>query len=490
MAEKFQQYERFAGPNNDIKRPDYVEIPPALEREMPIRVAVIAEGAVTPIGNTAEETWKNYKAGMSGIVQNLYPPYTDRPTKEQREAGIVPQIEATTAGTIKNFDPIELIANRGLLPRKEVVFRLDPYAQYSLVASFEALSKVVDEDGRRLLIPRLNPDGTLDKNRQWTINEELVDLLYITASIASGFGGGDVSAEVMALLMDGKVPDGDHMQRSLLDRAVTPVTQMARILGGAQGHVAACASTGKAWLTGMYKISVGDADVAVVGGTEGVLGTPIATAEFDTQGALDSGEDPLQVSRALHKIRGGFTIAGGCVVHVIANPEWARKHGIRILYEIVGYGDTSGAGDNTAPNGPAQEMAMRIARRRAERQGRIEGKVINSGHYTGTELGDHSEVLHTQNVLEDLQDRSTIVATKRLVGHMLGAAGGMSQLIAGKAIQEGIAPGTPFTGEKMDELYGWDVPEETRPEPDITDAVVNQFGFGDANVTLWSRRVR
>ena len=294
----------------------------------------------------------------------------------------------------------------------------------------------------------------------------------------------------MELLREGKIPSGDHMMRSLVDRAASSVTQAFGINGGAEGQVAACASSGKATLNQLRKIAMGEIDLGLIIGTEGVLGKPIASAEFDSLGALHAGQDPRKVSRSLHKIRHGFTMAEGAVALVVADINWARRRGIPILYEIVGYGETSGAGDNVAPNGIAQEQVMRMARRRAERNGPIEGKMINSGHYTGTPRGDDSEVLHMQNVLEDKQNETVLFASKRLSGHMLGAAGNLSQFLAGKAIQEGVVPGTPFDGEKMDELYGWDVPEETRPEQELTDAITNQFGFGDANVTLWSRKTR
>lgn len=479
--------QRFAGPNNDIPRPQPAEIPPQLEREMPARIAVLAEGAITPLGNSVDETWENYKAGRTGIEVKEYHPYTD-PTYDQQGREQRAQIRAITAGTIKGFDPRKALIETGVLPSKEVRFRLDPFAHYALAASFEALSKVRTHDGTPLLVPRLRSDGTPDSDKQWTINKELIDPVHTTAIIGSGFGGGDVSAEVLEDLKKGNFGSGDHILRALLDRAASSVTQAFGIKGGSEGDVGACASSGKAMLTGMYKIMVGDVELAVVGGTEGILNKPIASAMFDTLDALDRGRDPSTVSRALHKDRNGFTIAEGAVVFVVANPDWARKHGIPILYEIVGYGDTSDAEDNTRPNGIGEEQAMRMARRKAERSGPIEGKVINSGHYTATPLGDGIEVLHTQNVLEDLQDRTKIIATKRLGGHLLGAAGGLSQLIAGKAVQEGVVPGTPMAGEVLDEAYGWDVPQETHADDDVTDAMTNQFGFGGANVTLWSRR--
>lgn len=256
-------------------------------------------------------------------------------------------------------------------------------------------------------------------------------------------------------------------------------------------------------LNAMLRIAWGWSEVSIVIGAEGLEApmiwpdgrledNPITPSEFDCFGALDRdrGLDPTKVSRSLHKLRRGFTIAEGAVALVIADPDWARLHGIPILYEIIGAGEISGGGHNTEPNGPAQERAMRFARRRAEMWGQLMGKIFNSGHYTGTPAGEPSELLHTQNVLDDMREKAIIYATKRLAGHMLGAAGNLSQLVAGWVLQTGKVPGMVFDGEMMDELYGWNVPLETYYDPDVYYALVNQFGFGDANVSLMSRRIR
>lgn len=478
---------RFAGPNGDIPRPDPVDIPPALDRELPIRIAVLAEGAITPLGNCADETWKNYLAMRTGIERNFYHPYHQAKFDKEGKEVTPPQIRATTAGTIRDFDPKVALVDKGIMPFSEVMNKMDPYATYALVAAFEALFKVKTEDGIDLLVPRLRVDGSRERNRQWIINNKLVHPLHFPTFVGTGFGGGDVSAEVSQLLKDELTP-ADHMMRSLADRAASVYTQASGSNGGAEADTAACASSGKALLNAMLRILGGFSEVAMVIGTEGILSKPIATAMFDAYDALDKGEDPLKVSRSLHRERRGFTIAEGALAFIISDYDWARRNRIPILYEIVGFGDTSGGGHNTNPNTVAQELAMRFARRRAERRGPIEGKIINSGHYTGTPAGDSSEILGTQNVLEDKQDRTIIFASKRPVGHMLGAAGHLSQFVAGRALQEGVVPGMIFDGEIMDEAYGWDIPRETRPESELTDAVVNQFGFGDANVSIWLRK--
>lgn len=483
-----ERLKRFGGPNNDILQPDPVDIPPPLPREIPIRVAVLAEGAITPLGNSADETWEGYKAGRTGITEHFYPPYTDPTLDDQGNEIAVAQIRAVTAGTIKNFNPLERLVDTGFMPRKEVKFKLERYALYALAASYEALSKVRTREGVGLLIPRIDAEGKKDLSHQWIINRDLVHPLYFSTFVGTGFGGGDTCAEVLELLKIGRIPD-DHMMRSLADRAGSSITQAIGANGGAEANTAACASFGKAEEDLIYRIISGASEVGLAIGTEGVLGKPIASAMFDALETLDRGKDPLKVSRSLHQIRCGFTIGEGAVAFVLADPDWARRHGIPILYEIVGVGDTSGAGGNTDPNRIAQEQAMRFARRRAEIHGPIKGKVINSGHYTGTYAGEISEISATGNVLDDVKEKTIIHASKRLAGHILGGAGGLSQFNAGRALQEGTAPGTPFDGEVMDEAYGWDIPKETRSEPDLTDAVVNQFGFGDANVSFWLRKV-
>ncbi len=495
--------EKLGGPNHDIPRPQPVGIPPELQREIKFRVAVISEGAITPIGNSADETWDNLLAMKTGFELKPYHPYTE-PTMIEQDGKLVeadPQIRAITAGTVKDFDSIKALVKTGVMPMKEVKFKMGGYSSFALAAVYEALSKIKASNGEPFLVPRLKEDGTLNKERQWIVNRRLVDPLYVSTFVGTGFGGGAVSAEVLALLKAGLIPSGDHMMRSLSDRAASLITQAFGINGGAEADTAACASSGKATLNGMFRIGMGLSEVVIDVGTESLETpiiwddktrppeeNPITAAEFDAFDALDRGRDPREVSLSLHKDRRGFVPAEGAIAKVMCDPAWARLHGIPILYEIVGFGDTSGAGHNTDPNTEAQEWAMKFGRRRAEHNGPVKGNVFVSGHLTATWFGERSEVFAIQNSLDDLQDRTTIYGSKRMVGHLLGAAGKMSQLAAGRVIRTGIVPGMPFVGEMLDEVYGWNVPKETYYDEDVTDALVNQFGFGDANVSLWLRR--
>lgn len=484
--------ERFAGPNNDIPRPPCAQIPPMLDREMPICIAVIAEEALLPNGNTADEVWEAFKAGRSGIVEHRYSPFTEPPVDKEtgKPFDLPPQIRAITAGTIKNWNAVEALA--GILPSGEVRNKMDPYARYAVYTGVGAARKVVTHSGIQLVIPRIGLDGQIDTNYPLAINPDLVNPSHVGIYVGCGFGGGDVSAEVMERLRNGKIPSGDHMMRELIDRASSQTAKALDIRGGAEGDVGACASSGKAGVNAIHSIMVGDIDVALWTGTEGILNKPIGSASFDTIDAIDRGSDPARVSLSFHKKRRGFVIADGAVTLVLANPDWARKHGIRVLYEIVGYGNTSDAGDDTNPNGIDGERALRFSRRKAERNGPIAGLVFESGHYTGTPAGDNVELLHTGNAYEDLGQLRRVIhgAPKRLTGHPMGAAGLEAQFLAGKAIQEGVAWGTPRVGELMDEAYGYDIPQETRSEPDLTDGVSKTFGFGGSNVAFNSRRVR
>lgn len=463
-----------------------------LDRERPINIAVLAEGAITPLGNSADETWENFKAMKSGIVEHRYPPYTE-PGSDERGRLIEPQIRAVTAGTIKNFDPIKALVETGFVPRTEVRDRLGSYAHYALAASFEALSKVKTADGKNLLILRPGIDDTMKKiERQrvynWMLNPDLIHPLHFDTVVGTGFGGGQKAAEVWEKLKAGNIPDED-MLRSISDRASSANTQAYRGHGGTKAVTAACASSGAAELDAIRNIMLGWSQVALVVGTEGVLDKPIASAMFDALGTLDPGTDPSKVSRSLHRERNGFTMAEGAVAFVIADYDWAVQNKIPVLYRIIGAGETSGAEHNTDPNSIAQEQTLIMARRRAEKwHGPVEGKVLDSGHYTGTPKGEVSEVRATQSALIDLKDRLIMYASKRLTGHTLGAAGGVSQFVAGRALQEGIVPGMLFDGAAMDEANGWYIPRETHPEPELTDAVVKQFGFGDANVIVWLRK--
>lgn len=543
--------ERFTGPNHDIPFPNYAHIPQRLERDMPVRIAVLAEEALTPIGNTADETWEALKAGRSGIVEKRYPPFTeprfpipdemlkemvkenpifqrlveitgDSPAVRNYMLGeieledpelaeelvkrfpkpeMAPQLRSIAAGTVKNFNPREAFKfrfdgdeiDRTYVPLPEIFNKMDPFAQYALYTGVGAARKVKTTDGRYLLVPRIGPDGQIDRKYPLTINRDLVHPSHAGVYEGCGFGGGDISAVVWERMSRyGLIPTADHMMHELIERGASQVGKAVDAKGGGEGDVGACASAGKAGVNAIHSIQVGDIEVAIWVSTEAVLERPIAAASFDAMSALDQGTDINAVSLSLHKVRRGFVMAEGAVAFVLADPDWARRHGIPILYEIIGYGNTSDAWDDTKPNGEDGERALRFSRRKAELQGAIEGKVFDSGHYTGTPEGDAKEHMHTINAYEDLRNKGRLIhgATKRMVGHMLGAAGAIAQLASGRGLMEGIAWGTPRAGELMDEAYGSDIPAETRYEPDLTDGVSKTFGFGGHNVAFNSRRVR
>lgn len=480
-----------------LERPlPITDLPAPLPREIPIDIAVIATGAITPLGNTMLETMQSYYDGRTGIVVKHYPPFNIG------ENGRDPVVNVTTFGMVKGWDYRELV---GIMPYVEVNKKMSPFARYALGAAHQAMSSIQTLDGQKLIVPRLNLDGSLNKTRQWTLNKSLINPLYASVFVGTGEGGAAVSAEALQILLLGQVPTGDYMFRTLNDRGASIITQAYEMLGGAEADTAACASSGKAMLNAIYKIAMGHAEIALVVGAEGleekmdyeigknnhfITENPITAAEFDALTAVDRGTDPLKVSRAFHKIRNGFTISEGATALLLADPNWAEANNIPILYRIVGAWTTSGAGSNTEPNTAAQEIAMRMARRQAEKIGPIEGKVFNSGHYTGTPVGEPSEVYATQNAFADLQQRLLFFATKRLAGHGLGMAGNLSAAVAGEVLRTGIVPGMVFAGEIMDELAGWNVPIETYQDNEVTDAFVSQFGFGDANVAIALRRAR
>lgn len=111
-----------------------IELPPMLERELPINIAVLSEGAMTPLGNSADETWEGFKAMRSGITEHRYPPFTE-PSLDRQGRPREPQIGAVTAGTIKNFDPIKTLVETGFIPRGEARNRLNPFSLYGLAAA-------------------------------------------------------------------------------------------------------------------------------------------------------------------------------------------------------------------------------------------------------------------------------------------------------------------------------------------------------------------
>ncbi|MGK0298721.1 MAG: 3-oxoacyl-[acyl-carrier-protein] synthase II [Gammaproteobacteria bacterium] len=403
------------------------------------RVVVTGLGAITPLGNTVHETWSNILAGKSGIAHITHFDTTDFPVR--------------IGGSIRNFDAEDYI------PKKDIK-KMDPFIHYGMAAGIQAFEdcglQVTEENARR-----------------------------IGVAIGSGIGG-----------LPG-IEKGTHMLINGGPRKVSPFYVPSNIINMISGHlsirlgvkgpnyaiVTAC-STGTHNIGDASRlIEYGDADVMIAGGAE-MATSPTGLAGFANAKALSSrNEDPEQASRPWDKDRDGFVLSDGAGVVVLEEYEHARKRGANIYGEIIGYGLS---GDSYHMTAPSEDGGGAIASMtNAIRNAQIDASKVDyvNAHGTSTLAGDIVECHAIKKVFGESASTVKISSTKSMIGHLLGAAGGIEAIFCLLAIRDGVAPPTinlddPDVGCDLDFI-----PHIAR-EMDINVALSNSFGFGGTNGTL------
>jgi 3-oxoacyl-[acyl-carrier-protein] synthase II len=235
-------------------------------------------------------------------------------------------------------------------------------------------------------------------------------------------------------------------------------------------------------------IEYGDADVMIAGGAE-MCTCPLGVSGFSAARALSSRNDePERASRPWDRDRDGFVIGEGAGVMVLEEHEYARARGARIYAELVGYGMSGDAFHMTAPT-ESGEGAARCMNNALRNAGLSVDRVdyINA-HGTSTPLGDLAETRAVKTVFGAHAYRLAMSSTKSMIGHGLGAAGGMEAIFCALAIRDQVAPPTinlENPGEDCDLDY---VPNTAR-EMRIDVAMSNSFGFGGTNGAVILRRM-
>jgi len=403
------------------------------------RVVITGLGAVTPLGNTAAESWANAVAGKSGI-------------------GPITRIDASAmasriAGEIKNFDPLQFID-------KKEVRRQDKFTVYALAASQMAMD-----------------DAAL------TLGPDIAERVGVI--IGSAIGGA-ATFEEEAVLLHTSGP-----------RKISPFSVPAILANLASGHVSmrfgakgpincavtACASRTSA-LGDAYKIiAYGDADAMIAGGVEAAI-TPLSVGGFCAMRALSlRNDEPEKASRPFDKGRDGFVIAEGSGVVILEELSFALNRGAKIYAEIVGYGCTSDAYHLAAPP-PGHEGAGRCMKVAIKDAGLQPSDIdyINA-HGTSTPLNDLYEAQAIKALFGEHAKKLLISSTKSMTGHMLGGTGAVEAIFTVKALQEGIIPPTVNLNNPDEECDLDFVPNVSRRQ-DISTALSNSFGFGGVNAVL------
>ena len=402
------------------------------------RVVVTGLGAITPVGNDVASFWQGLKDKKVGIAPITYFDTTD--------------YKAKLAGEVKDFDPKKYMDPKAAR-------RMEPFSQYAVAAAGEAIAQ-----------------AGLDMEKE--------DPFRVGTSIGSGIG----SLQAMEREHKKMLEKGPNRVNPLLvpmmisNMAVGNVAMHYGLKGKSINVVTACATGTNSIGEAFRSIQYGEADVMVAGGTESAI-TPLGMAGFAALTALSTNDDPETASRPFDKDRDGFVMGEGAGIVVLESLEHAQKRGAKILAEVVGYGGSNDAFHITSPaeDGSGAAYAMEMALKDA---GIAPEKIdyINA-HGTSTHHNDLFETMAVKKALGDHAYKVKINSTKSMIGHLLGAAGGVEFIACVKSIEDGFVHATAGLKEAgegcdLDYTMGEGVPM------DIHSALTNSLGFGGVNASL------
>jgi len=410
------------------------------------RIVITGLGVVTSLGLDVDEYFDNLVKGKSGIsfleIEDLD---EDSPSK--------------IGGQVKNFNPEDFLD-------RKIVRRTDRYTHFAVYAS----QKAIDDSG-------LNSCPSLDKEKVGVI-------------IASGIGGGlQFSSNAVTFSQHGRRKvNPNFISMVISDTASAYVSILNGYRGPNYTTVSACASGNHAIVASIMHILLGDADVMIAGGSEGSL-NGLSIAGFTQLDALSKNDNPEKASRPFDKKRDGFVIAEGCGILVLETLDHALRRGAKIYAEIVGYGVSGDAYHHVAPcpDGSGAAIAMKNAIKMAGISPN-DVQLINA-HGTSTPLGDKSEVVAIKTVFGDHAYKLKVNSTKSMIGHTLGAAGGVEAVAVAKMLETGKIHPT-VNQEEPDPECDLDFVPNKFVELDVEYALSNSFGFGGHNASVLFRKWR
>lgn len=407
------------------------------------RVVITGMGIVSPVGLTLDENWKNITNGVSGIEKiELFDP-----------SGYPCQV----AGQVKGFDPSNYMASKDAR-------RMDRFIQLGMAASLDAFK-----------------DSGLEVTQE---NAERMGA-YIGAGI-----GGISSIEKATLTLEQKgvrKVSPFFVPSSIINMISGNLSISLGLRGPNLSMVTACTSATHAIGEAGRLIEYGDADVMIAGGAEASI-SPTAIAGFGNARALSSRDvDPAQASCPWDQDRDGFVMGEGAGILVLEEYEHAKARGAKIYAELAGFGMSGDAHHMTSPS-PGGEGAARCMVN-AMRNASINPEDVQhlNAHGTSTPLGDAAETNATKMAFSDHAYNVAVSSTKSMVGHLLGAAGGVEAVYTVMALHTQIAPPT-INLHKPSEDCDLDYVPNTAREMNIEYALTNSFGFGGTNGTLALKR--
>lgn len=402
------------------------------------RVVVTGLGAVTPVGNTVEEFWSSVREGKVGIG-----PITKFDTSEYK---------VKLAAEVKGFSAKERMDFKAAK-------RMEPFAQYAVAAAKEAFE-----------------DAKIDMSQENPYRAGVI--------VGSGIGSLQaVETNYKKILQKGPSRVNPLMVPLMISNmAAGNVSIQLGFKGKCTSVVTACASGTHCIGDGFRAIAYGDLDLCVAGGAESCI-CPSGVAGFTALTALSDSQDPKRASIPFDKDRNGFVLGEGAGIVMLEELEHAKKRGARIYAEVVGYGATGDAYHITSPaeNGEGAGMAMKLAMEEAGAQPE-QIDYINA-HGTSTHHNDLYETRAIRYALGAAADQVVVNSTKSIIGHLLGAAGGVEFVTCVKSIQDGFIHQTMGTKETEKEC-SLDYAIGAPVEKEITYALTNSLGFGGHNASL------
>ena len=409
------------------------------------RVVVTGLGALTPVGNTAPETWENLVNGVSG-------------------AGPITHFDASLFKTqfaceVKNFNPNDFI------DRKEAR-KMDLYTQYAIVAAKEAVT-----------------DSGLDVEKE--------DLNRIGVIFGVGIGGMHTFEEETgnyALHKDqGPKYNPFFIPKMIADICAGQISIMYGFHGPNYVTSSACASSTNALADAFNLIRLGKANVIVAGGAEAAI-FPCGIGGFNAMHAISTrNDDPQTASRPFSASRDGFVMGEGAGCLILEELEHAKARGAKIYAEVAGAGMSADAHHLTAshPEGLGAKLVMMNALEDAGMQ--PEDIDYINVHGTSTPVGDISEVKAIKALFGEHAYKLNISSTKSMTGHLLGAAGAVEALASVLAVKNDVVPPTinhaeDDNDEEID--YNLNFTFNKAQKRTVNAALSNTFGFGGHNACI------
>jgi 3-oxoacyl-[acyl-carrier-protein] synthase II len=401
------------------------------------QVVVTGLGAVTPVGNDRESTWQALVKGVSGVdTITAFDP-----------SGLPTQI----AGEVKNFDPAALLDTKRLR-------RSARFSQLAIAAGREAVA-----------------DAGL------VLDEDLKTRTGVVVNLAvAGMGEVEAATRQLAGPEPGRLSPY-YVSSVIPNMAACEVAIDLGVHGPVTASALACASGIYAFLEGRRLILSGEADVVICGGTDASI-TPVMFAGLSSMGALSKrNDDPARASRPFDADRDGFVYGEGAVLAVLESAEHARARGAPVYATVAGGALTSDAFHVSAPE-PSATHTTRAITLALQRAGFGPADIdYICAHGTSTRANDRTETAAIKAAFGAQAAEVAISSPKSMVGHLIGAAGSLSAMVAMLAMRDSVAPPTINLDTPDPECDLDYVPHVARPMA-IDVAMVNAFGFGGQNV--------